>query len=100
MYNKLSEKVIPITLKNLKKEVVMKLPGAERPAVIKEATECEEKKYESVGRGRDHRFEGKTIVGSSLVYREKVIHMAFFRKDETERIGTISSSSRRRRFRM
>jgi hypothetical protein len=67
---------------------------------IKEATKCEEKKYESVGHGRDHRFEGKTVVGSSLVYREKVIHMAFFRADESERAGTISSSSRRRRFRM
>ncbi len=67
---------------------------------IKEATQCEEKRYESIGHGWDHRFEGRTIVGSSLVYQEKVIHMAFFRKDETERVGTISSSSRRRRFRM
>jgi hypothetical protein len=67
---------------------------------IKEATECEEKKYESMGYGWDHRFERKTIVGSSLVYQEKVIHMAFFRIDETERVGAISSSSRRRRFRI
>jgi len=67
---------------------------------IKEATECEEKKYESVGHGRDHRFEGKRVVGSSLVYQEKVIHMAFFRIDGADRVGTISSSSRRRRFRM
>jgi len=67
---------------------------------IKEANECEEKKYESIGYGWDHRFEGKTIVGSSLVYQEKVIHMAFFKIDEAERVGAISSSSRRRRFRM
>ena len=67
---------------------------------IKEATECEEKRYESIGYGWDHRFEGKTIVGSSLVYQEKVIHMAFFSIDEAERVGAISSSSRRRRFRM
>lgn len=67
---------------------------------IEEATRCEEKKYESIGHGYDHRFEGKTIVGSSLVFQEKVIHMAFFRVDESDRAGTISSSSRRRRFRM
>ena len=67
---------------------------------LKEATQCEEKRYESIGHGWDHRFEGKTIVGSSLVYQEKVIHMAFFKIDEEERVGTISSSSRRRRFRI
>jgi len=67
---------------------------------IKEANECEEKRYASIGHGWDHRFEGKTKVGSSLVYQEKVIHMAFFRIDETERVGAVSSSSRRRRFRM
>lgn len=67
---------------------------------IEEATQCEEKKYESIGHGWDHRFEGKTIVGSSLVYQDKVIHMAFFSIDEAERVGKISSSSRRRRFRV
>jgi hypothetical protein len=35
---------------------------------IKEATECDEKRYESIGYGWDHRLEGKMIVGSSLVY--------------------------------
>ena len=69
-------------------------------AFIEGATECEGKRYKSVGHGWDHRFEGKTIVGSSLVYQEKVIHMAFFKIDEAERVGAISSSSRRRRFRM
>ena len=67
---------------------------------IKEATQCEEKRYESIGHGRDHRFEGKTIVGSSHVYQEKVIHMAFFRIDEADRIESMSAPSRRRRFRM
>jgi len=67
---------------------------------IEEATQCEEKRYESIGHGRDHRFEGKTIVGSSLVYQEKVIHMAFFRIDEADRIESMSAPSRRRRFRM
>jgi len=67
---------------------------------IKEATECEERRYQSVGYGWDHRFEGKMVVGSSLVYDGKVIHMAFFKIDESERVGIISTSSRRRRFRM
>jgi hypothetical protein len=67
---------------------------------IEEAMQCEEKKYESIGHGWDHRFEGKTIVGSSLVYQDKVIHMAFFRRDEADRIESMSAPSRRRRFRM
>jgi hypothetical protein len=67
---------------------------------IKEATECGEKRYESIGHGWDHRFEGKAIVGSSLVYQEKMIHMAFFKIDEADRIESMSGPSRRRRFRM
>ncbi|MBM4305953.1 MAG: hypothetical protein FJ123_04360 [Deltaproteobacteria bacterium] len=67
---------------------------------IEEATLCEEKRYESIGHGWDHRFEGKTVVGSSLVYQDKVIHMAFFRADDTDRIGNMSAPSRRRRFRI
>ncbi|OGP64048.1 MAG: hypothetical protein A2169_02400 [Deltaproteobacteria bacterium RBG_13_47_9] len=66
---------------------------------IEEATKCKEKRYESVGHGWDHRYEGKTIVGSCLVFQDKVIHMAFFSIDEAEKVGTISTSSRRRRFR-
>lgn len=69
-------------------------------AFIEETNQCEEKKYESIGHGWDHRFEGKIMVGSSLVYKDRVIHMAFFSIDEAERVGTMSSSSRRRRFRV
>lgn len=67
---------------------------------IEEATRCEEKRYESIGYGWDHRFDSKIIVGSSLVHQEKVIHMAFFRIDEADRIENMSAPSRRRRFRM
>jgi hypothetical protein len=85
----------------LRQAKVTKIPSVDKSkSFIKEANECEEKRYESIGYGWDHRFEGKTIVGSSLVYQEKVIHMAFFRIDEAERTGTISSSSHRQRFRM
>lgn len=67
---------------------------------IEEASQCEEKKFKSVGHGWDHRFQGKKVVGSSLVYQDKVVHLAFFKMDQGERIGSISSASRRRRFRL
>jgi hypothetical protein len=67
---------------------------------IEEAAQCEEKKFKSVGHGWDHRFEGKGIVGSSLVHQEKVIHLAFFKTEQEERTGRISSASARRRFRL
>lgn len=67
---------------------------------IEEAAQCEEKRYKSVGHGWDHRFEGKKIVGSSLVHEEKVIHMAFFRAEEGSEPGRMSSLSQRRRNRM
>ncbi len=66
----------------------------EKPAL------CEEKKFKSIGHGWDHRFEGKGVVGSSLVYQEKVVHLAFFKADQDESIGRMSSASRRRRFRL
>ena len=85
----------------LRKGKITQIPSVDKTkAFIEGASQCEEKRYESVGYGWDHRFEGKAIVGSSLVYQEKVIHMAFFKVDESERAGAISSSSRRRRFRM
>jgi hypothetical protein len=67
---------------------------------IEEACQCEEKRYKSVGHGWDHRFEGKKIVGSSLVHEEIVIHMAFFRAEESSETGRMSSLSQRRRNRM
>jgi hypothetical protein len=66
---------------------------------IEEAAQCEEKRFKSVGHGWDHRFEGKGMVGSSLVYQEQVIHLAFFRTDQEERVGRISPANARRRFR-
>ncbi|MFH1486296.1 MAG: DUF6569 family protein [Chloroflexota bacterium] len=48
-------------------------------AFLQEVTKADEKEYESIGLGWDHRFEGKSIVGSALVYNDKVVHMAFFK---------------------
>ena len=60
---------------------------------------CDEKKYESVGKGWDYRFEGERIVGSVLKLGKKVIHMAFFRITESEKAGKIAGYRRRREFR-
>ncbi len=59
-------------------------------AFIKEASSCSEKKYESIGNGWDYRYEGKKVVGSVLLYRKKVIHMAFFRVAEGEKVGPMA----------
>jgi len=67
---------------------------------IKETEKSKEKKYKSVGKGWDYRFEGKLVVGSALVYRKKVIHMAFFRITESEKVGPFAGFRRRRTFRI
>jgi hypothetical protein len=69
-------------------------------AFIEEAGQCKEEKFKSVGHGWDHRFEGNGMVGSALVHEENVIHMAFFKMDQEEKAGRISSASRRRRYRL
>ncbi len=69
-------------------------------AFIEEARQCKEEKFKSVGHGWDHRFEGSKAVGSALVHEEKVIHMAFFTVTESEKVGKMSSASRRRRYRV
>ena len=66
---------------------------------IEDVRQCKEDSYKSVGLGRDHRFEGRTIVGSALVHEEKVIHMAFFGMAESDKAERMSSASRRRTFR-
>jgi len=66
---------------------------------IEETFQCKEKKYESVGKGWDFRYEGKNIVGSALQYRSKVIHTAFFRADEDDREDKMSGFRSRRRYR-
>jgi len=69
-------------------------------AFLKEAAMCKENKYKSIGHGWDYRFEAKTIVGSALVYRKRVVHTAFFRISESEKIGRMSGYRRRMDFRI
>lgn len=63
------------------------------------ALKTTEEKHRSVGYGWDYRFASAEIIGSALVYRKQVIHMAFFRSDDNERTGNMLRSSRRRDFR-
>jgi len=58
------------------------------------------KTYDSVGYGRDYRFESKGIMGSSLVWQDNVIHMVCFKIDDADNIdsrdiGQMSSYRRR-----
>jgi len=53
-----------------------------------------------VGYGKDFRFEGKGVIGSSLIWQDNVIHMAGFKVDEADKIyskniGHMSSYKRR-----
>jgi len=66
---------------------------------INTAQKCNEKKYESVGKGWDFRYDGKSLVGSTLKFGKKVIHMAFFVITESDKAGEMASSRRRTRFR-
>ena len=70
-----------------------------KEAFLKKILECAENPFDSVGYGRDYRYEGKKIVGSALVHESTVIHMAFFQITETEKAGHMSSVSRRRAYR-
>jgi hypothetical protein len=69
-------------------------------AFLNEATQCEEKKYKSVGKGQDYRFEGKQMVGSALEDEGRIIHLAFFMITESEKAGEIAAMKRRRGFRI
>jgi hypothetical protein len=75
---------------------------------ITETMNAQETIYPSKGYGRDHRFTGTRIVGSSLECDDEIIHAAFFRT-ETRTTGhnhidaeintTIAGYQRRKHFR-
>ncbi len=72
---------------------------AKAEVFLKEARDCEESRFDSIGQGFDYRFKGAKIVGSALVYEKSIIHLAFFRLDKDERDDHMSRYSRRRDFR-
>jgi len=66
---------------------------------LERAQKCNENDYESIGYGRNYRYDGHRMTGSALLHNNEVIHMSFFRIDESEKSGTMSSFSRRRHYR-
>ena len=79
------------------KPVKGKEPSQEKAdTFLKKIPGCIENPFDSVGYGKDYRYEGKKIVGSALVHENIVIHMAFFQITGTEKIGRMSSVSQRR----
>lgn len=96
----------PKLVKSYAMEALMqRAPKNEKPRAdkakefLKEVSRCKEKKYKSVGKGDDHRFEGTQLVGSALKFQKTVIHMAFFSITESEKAGKIAGFKRRREFR-
>jgi hypothetical protein len=51
---------------------------AQASAFLDQARNCQARAFASVGLGDDYRFEGPHIVGSALVFKASVIHLAFF----------------------
>jgi len=76
------------------------MDAAQVKAFIADAAKCGEKSYDSVGLGKDYRYNGFKIVGSALAVDDTVIHMAFFRMTENEKAGNMAGSNRRRSFRL
>ena len=72
---------------------------AKAEVFLKEARECEESRFASIGQGFDYRFKGAKMVGSALVLEKIIIHLAFFRLDKDERDDHMSRYSQRRDFR-
>jgi len=87
-------------LEKRKKKGSSKKPMEEAKRFLQEIKDCKEKKYPSSGQGWDYRFEGKDKVGSALVYRKRIIHMAFFKISKEERVGRMSGYKRRRGYRI
>ena len=78
-----------VILEKGKKKGSSKKPLEEAKRFLQEIKDCQEKKYPSVGQGWDYRFAGKDKVGSFLVYRKKIIHLAFFKMSKEERVGRM-----------
>jgi hypothetical protein len=68
-------------------------------AFVNETQSCSEKKFKSAGLGWDYRFEGNSLVGSSLVHDETAIHTAFFRAQNATNGGRMANYARRAEYR-
>jgi hypothetical protein len=63
------------------------------------AMETDVSEHPAVGVGQDLRFSGENIVGSSLIYQNTIVHMAFFRLEGKEECTRVTRVSRRRDYR-
>lgn len=63
---------------------------------LRQARDCSESRFESVGYGQDLRYEGRQITGSALKHGDAAIHMAFFRTASGDDSEYLSPLSRRR----
>jgi hypothetical protein len=66
-------------------------------AFLRQAAECEDTTFKSVGHGDDHRLKDSSMVGSALVHADAAVHMAFFRLVTAS--GHTSAFGRRRMYR-
>jgi len=73
--------------------------AAAAQAFLHEARDSDEKVFESVGCGRDYRYQKTGVAGSALVHENRVVHMAFFRLPKGESAGSSMASLRQRRRR-
>jgi hypothetical protein len=59
------------------------LPSNSRArSFLQRAETSKERRYESVGCGTVHQFEGETVVGSALICDRRVINISFFNSKE------------------
>lgn len=82
-----------------KPKMAKETPLEKANAFLQRILQCTEQGFDSVGYGKDYRYEGRKIVGSALVHEGTAIHMAFFQVTESEKAGRMSSVSRRRSYR-
>ena len=87
-------------IKNRNKITLSRYPVEEARRFLEESSYCQVKKYPSTGLGEDYRFEGPGKVGSALVVENQVIHMAFFKIGQNEKIDPMSGYGDRRRYRI
>lgn len=87
-------------IKNRNKITLSRYPVEEAKRFLEESLNCQVKKYPSTGLGEDYRFEGPGKVGSALVVEKQVIHMAFFKIGQNEKIDPMSGYGDRRRYRI
>jgi len=66
---------------------------------LEAVTTCEETRFKSVGHGDDFRYKRDRIAGSALLYRDTVIHAAFFYLDTPVQNARMAGYSRRRTYR-